>query len=343
MLQKSPPSTEARVPVRGRGRRLWFGLAVFAAAAATGWAMWHAGRRPGPTAELAPAFQYDLAALQQIDPARVGYRKIGEIASGFQEARGLALAADGSIWVAGDQALRRFSLAGARLQEIALTVSPRAMAVSADGKVYVAAGGTGVTVDPATGVEWPCFKLPPPATITGMAALPEGLLLADAGSRAVLVCDFNGTVRRRIGGADPATGRVGLVAPSPYLDVVAVGEGRLAVNNPGRHQIEYFSVDGDFIESWGHAAMRLEGFSGCCNPVALAQLRDGRMVTAEKGLARVKRHRRDGAVDCAVATSAEFSGDGFAIDLAVDSADRIYVLDSGSGRVRIYAAKETQP
>ncbi|MHC4524382.1 MAG: hypothetical protein ACYSU8_02430, partial [Planctomycetota bacterium] len=94
------------------------------------------------------------------------------------------------------------------------------------------------------------------------------------------------------------------------------------------------------------------GFSGCCNPVALAILPDGGFVTAEKGLVRVKVYDADGEFVGVVAgpdqlgwiaplrvckTPEECKSKGF--DVAVDSAGRIYVLDTLRNVVRVFEKK----
>jgi hypothetical protein len=45
----------------------------------------------------------------------------------------------------------------------------------------------------------------------------------------------------------------------------------------------------------------LEGFAGCCNPVGLAVLDDGRILTVEKAISRIKIYRTDGTLDAVVA------------------------------------------
>ena len=94
--------------------------------------------------------------------------------------------------------------------------------------------------------------------------------------------------------------------------------------------------------------MAVENFCGCCNPVNLAVLADGRIVTAEKGIPRVKVHAADGRFECVVAgpkqlaptkTITEETRTQFkllAVDLAVDSGGRVLVLDPARRSVRIF-------
>ena len=65
-------------------------------------------------------------------------------------------------------------------------------------------------------------------------------------------------------------------------------DGLLRVVNPGMHRIEAYTPDGDLESFWGRRVDGIEGFCGCCNPANIAILPDGRIVTAEKGIPRVK-------------------------------------------------------
>lgn len=90
---------------------------------------------------------------------------------------------------------------------------------------------------------------------------------------------------------------------SPISLTVSPKNGLLYIANPGKHRVEAFTQDGIWEPSlsWGNASAELAGFVGCCNPVGLVALEDGRIMTAEKSLLRIKIFRRDGTLDCVVA------------------------------------------
>ena len=113
-----------------------------------------------------------------------------------------------------------------------------------------------------------------------------------------------------------------------------------------------YTIDGDREWDWGKTGVGIEGFSGCCNPVALAVLPDGGFVTAEKGLVRAKVYDADGEFVGVVAgpeqlgwigpmrvckTPEECKAKGF--DIAVDDQGRIYILDTVRNIVRIFEKK----
>ena len=65
-------------------------------------------------------------------------------------------------------------------------------------------------------------------------------------------------------------------------------------------------------------------------------LSDGSFVTSEKGIERVKIHLPSGDFECLVAGSDEFTEGTVDLDLAVDSEDRVIIMDPKKGQVRIF-------
>jgi hypothetical protein len=188
--------------------------------------------------------------------------------------------------------------------------------------------------------------------ITSIICEDGNVFLADARHRAVLRCDVDGRLLNRIGEKDEARRSDGFVVPSPYFDMAMGTDGLLWVTNPGRHLLEAYTFDGDRETSWGMRGIEVPGFCGCCNPTAIAQLPDGRFVTAEKGIRRVKVYRHDGRFDGVVAAPDRFApplkGEAgrkreATLDLAVDGAARIFVLDRAGGVVRVFVPKQTSP
>ena len=82
--------------------------------------------------------------------------------------------------------------------------------------------------------------------------------------------------------------------------------------------------------------MELTGFAGCCNPTHFLILEDGRYVTSEKGIPRVKICNRLGEFTALVAGVERFDEGTVGLDLARDSAGRILVLDPARRAIRIF-------
>ncbi|MHB0936645.1 MAG: NHL repeat-containing protein [Armatimonadota bacterium] len=258
-----------------------------------------------------------------IDPSLIHYREVRRIETGMREARGIAVRQKGVLFVVGDRSLQRYGADGVRQKTMPLSGKPTCVATGADGRVAVGYADHLWLTDPVGG-----WKLPAKVCLTSIAVGEQEVWAADASNKVIYRYDFTGKLRGRIGEK--------LIVPTPHLDVAAAKDGSVWVANPGRHRLERYARDGRLLSSWGKAGMAVEGFSGCCNPAAFALLPDGRIVTAEKGLRRVKIYRTDGAFDGVVAGPASFNESSEALDVATDAAGRVYILDPVDGIVRVF-------
>lgn len=86
---------------------------------------------------------------------------------------------------------------------------------------------------------------------------------------------------------------VGFVVPS-YAFGITVIEGVVYCSNPGRHLVESYSLNGDYIAAFGKTGTEAGAFSGCCNPVHLSATAAGQVITSEKGIPRVSCYSREG-------------------------------------------------
>jgi hypothetical protein len=116
--------------------------------------------------------------------------------------------------------------------------------------------------------------------------------------------------------------------------------------------VEVYTLDGDLELSWGKPSNSIQGFCGCCNPIGLALLPDGRCLTTEKGLPRVKLYGTDHSLECVVAGTESFAesaktgaaydySEGLlgGLDAAADATGRVYVLDLAAAEVRVFRRK----
>jgi hypothetical protein len=186
--------------------------------------------------------------------------------------------------------------------------------------------------------------------LTAVAVAEKDVFVADAGNRVVLRYDLAGKLLGRIGKKDPDKHILGFIVPSPYLDLGVGADGLLWVVNPGRHRLEAYTADGDIQNYWGEESLGVKGFCGCCNPIHFARLPDGRFVTSEKGLPRVKVYSAKGDFEGVVAGPELFpkqienphtaGPSGVCMDLAVDSAGRVLLADAFSREVRVFTRKQ---
>lgn len=76
------------------------------------------------------------------------------------------------------------------------------------------------------------------------------------------------------------------IIPSYSFDIFNHNDTVYAVNS-GRHLIESYSLQGDFIASFGGSGTDSGFFAGCCNPAYLSIAADGTFFTSEKGNPRI--------------------------------------------------------
>jgi hypothetical protein len=275
-----------------------------------------------------------------------GWEEIGRRRCGVAEPRRLAVGPDDTIHAAAGTQVVRWTEAGARpLLELGEPV--RCAGVAPDGALLAGLRNRIVIFD-AEGRRRAEWAVPGArAWLTGLCVTADEVLAADSGGRVVWRFDRAGKVLGRIGARDAAGGDPGLVLPGPFLDVRLHPDGLLRVNNPGRHRIEAYTIAGGRVQAWGEPTSAPSGFCGCCNPIGLAVLPDGRIVTAEKGLPRVKVYGADGTFESVVAGTERFAenarrssdpagGRSGGLDVATDARGRIHVLDRVTGDVRTF-------
>jgi hypothetical protein len=285
---------------------------------------------------------FPLRKLDTVAPtpaAEIMYHQVSHLDTGFRVARGMALSRDGVLYVVGDQAVARFDRQGQRSGLFPLMDTPRCLAIAADGTLFIGMAEH-VEVYAQNGMRKAIWgSLGRGTIITALAIAGKDLWVADAGQREVALLDHRGTVLRRFGKRDDARKNPGLVVPSPYLDVAVGADGTLVLTNPGRHTVEYYHATGDFIRAWGSASNADDGFAGCCNPTNIVLLSDGRVVTSEKGLPRVKLYSAAGRYLGMIAPPELFHPATVGLALAADAQGHVYVLDTTQNAVRIFAAK----
>lgn len=176
------------------------------------------------------------------------------------------------------------------------------------------------------------------SVLVSIAVDGEHIFTGDAGVKTVWHLNAKGEVIGRIADKDSVRRIDGLVTPSAFLDLAIGQGGSLWVANTGRHRVENYRYNGDLISFWGDAGNGLKEFCGCCNPAHMAVLPDGRFVTSEKGILRVKVYDQAGNFESVVAAS--FMGE-TSPEIAVDSYGTIFVLDTYEKAIRQFKKKNS--
>lgn len=282
------------------------------------------------------SFAFDVSSQARIDPKDILFRETKRIALNIDQPRALALGTNKRLFVAGNKVVASLDPEGKELGRFTVAENPQCLAATADDRLLLGLRDH-VEVRDASGAitaTWPV--LGDRAYLTSITIDAPNVFVADAGNRVVLHYDLEGHLLGRIGEADPARNVPGLNVPSPYLDTAMDPMGALWVVNPGKHGLENYRPTGDLVSSWYHPGMDLPGFCGCCNPIHIAFRSDGSVVTAEKGLNRIKLYAPDTSLLGVVATpealeapetkSLTYDDDPPVKDLVVDPQDRVLVL-----------------
>ncbi|MDR3366203.1 MAG: hypothetical protein LBO71_04470 [Prevotellaceae bacterium] len=130
----------------------------------------------------------------------------------------------------------------------------------------------------------------------------------------------------------------GFVIPSYTFGIENVG-GELYCSNPGRHQVERYTVEGEYLGAFGRRGVAPGMFTGCCNPVHLSCTPGGDVVTSEKGDPRISCYGRDGAFRGVLLDGKMLGGGRIAYDVKVQG-DKIVV--AGKKRVAIFRYDSTR-
>jgi hypothetical protein len=295
-------------------------------------------------------FAYDISRFQKTDPKLIRYEAVARRPIPHKEARRMAIGPDNQLYVCAGNYINSPSRTGERGLELALAGPACCVAVARDGAIFAGLRDH-IEVFDSKGVRLASWVSPDPKTwLTGLAVGEKDVFAADAAKLVVLHYDRTGKIIGRIGAKDAERNVPGFVVPSPFLDVIIHRDGLLRVNNPGRHRVEAYTFDGDLEGAWGKPTAAIEGFCGCCNPIAIAALSDGRVVTCEKGIPRVKIYSAAGEFESVVAGAEAFPENAHActdlndcvhggIDAAVDSDGSIYILDIVTSDVRVMKRK----
>lgn len=291
-----------------------------------------------------------LQVYSAVDPTLIKYREAGKIKLAPRSVQAVSIGPEDRIYVASGNMIQIFSKNAELITAFRLNDSPRCLAVTPDGVMYAGMQGHVEVYDNSGVLRARWDNLGQNAVITSVAVWDGNVFVADAGNRVVVryqnkAPDASGKIMRVIGKRDNNIFSV----PSAYFDVKVSPDGLLRVANPGQHRVEAYTFDGDMEFSWGNPSIGIDGFCGCCNPVNFSILPDGRFVTCEKGIPRVKIYNEKGDFESVVAGADSFAensrvciSEGFqscrtgGLDVASDSQGRVIVMDPVEKAVRIF-------
>jgi hypothetical protein len=284
-------------------------------------------------------YEYSLEPFKEIATNDFCYERTAKITDRFQKLNAICIDQKDQIIVADSSTIYLF---GPELDLVRTFNSGNEISsLYADdrGRLYLAMGNQ-IEVWDEKGKQissWQAFQ--DRSILTDITSYEDKICVADAGTKLLLLYDFNGNLIRTMGEKDGKERKYGFMIPSPYLDVDVSRDGHFWVTNPGLHSLEAFDKEGRMISSWSSTSMGLDGFSGCCNPTHFALMSDDSFVTVEKGLVRIKIHEPNGKFRCAVDGPLSFDERESGMDLAVNSKDEIFVVVPSEKSIYQYIKK----
>jgi hypothetical protein len=249
---------------------------------------------------------------------------------------GIAVDAKDRIYVLGDGEVSTFAPNGDMLRSWKAPQGAACIGIGTDEKIYLGLSGR-VEIYSAAGTRIGGFAAGEngrPAGVTSVKPWNQEILVADAAAKRIRRYDQNG---KQIGeiGTQNKTG--GFMLPNRSLDIDVDAGGAVLATDPGRHRVTSWSLDGTPAGHFGKFGLtKPEDFVGCCNPVNLAIAPDGKIVTAEKVISRVKVYSREGKL-LALIGPEHFDPKCIHLHLAVDSKGRILVGDPVRLQVKIFS------
>lgn len=116
------------------------------------------------------------------------------------------------------------------------------------------------------------------------------------------------------------------------LDFSVNDKNQILVANVGSYRVQGYDFDGNCVLAFGQRGVSVNDFLGCCNPVSVAYLSNGAIVTVEKDPTRVKIYSKEGAKQ--ISGIEELVKGCSYIPMIVDSKDNLYLASSKKGMIK---------
>jgi hypothetical protein len=249
---------------------------------------------------------------------------------------GIALDSEDRILVLGDGEVRAFEPNGDFIRNWNAPAGAQCLTIDPENQIYFGLTGR-VEIYSAIGNRIGGFAVVDSnhaANITSIKIREGEILAADAAARFIRRLDSNGKQTGDIG----TQGKLrGFMLPNRSLDFDVSAGGVLFAADSGRHRVSSWTLSGSPIGHFGKFGhTNPQDFVGCCNPVNLAIAPDGKIVTAEKVIARVKVYDPSGKI-LALIGPEHFDPKCVHLHLAVDSKSRILAADPVRREVKVFS------
>ena len=191
------------------------------------------------------------------------------------------LDSDGDFVIGSKNSIDTISQAGV-LKNSIKTEQPVTALFASDEGLYAAVGATIYFLDSTN--EMNVFTdLGSSSIIKSIRKYGDTVYISDAGNKLLYTYSTQGKLIRIYSFEAPPA----LQIVSPWFDFVVMKDASFWITNPGNHQIDLYSKDGNFLKSIPESEDP-KMFEGCCNPLLLEQVADNRLAAWTKGVKQVK-------------------------------------------------------
>jgi hypothetical protein len=165
---------------------------------------------------------------------------------------------------------------------------------------------------------------------TSLSANDNYVVVADAAFRRVWILNPDGSLMNFFGHEGEK-----FIIPSPCFDIHIKPDNTILVVNPGKLRIETRDLKGNILSYFGEPGLAPEAFGGCCNPSHFTPLNENQVVTAEKGIGRIKVMNLNGSLTEYVATPDLLSST-LPLDIAASGDTIIYAASQAESKLNIF-------
>ena len=236
---------------------------------------------------------------------------------------------DSQIVVATPNNIYKYDLAGNLVANFSVRSDVRDIAVY-DNKLYLLFPSR-IEVydkDDVMSQEWEACN--DDADYCSMTVCKGGVFVTDANAKNICQYYLDGTLARFIKSPN------GFIVPSYSFGITNMSD-YVYCSNPGRHLVEQYTTDGEYVASFGKAGVGAGEFSGCCNPVQITTTEAGELLTSEKGIPRISCYGSDGTFRSVLLDDKALGGGHVAYDIRV-LGDKLIV--TGGKKVSVFQYDE---
>lgn len=287
------------------------------------------GRRP------ANPFAYDVDEFRPVDQELVRWREARQVQLESEDPRAM-IYAGGKVYLAAGNELQVIGSDWSRILRRTLPAGLTCLAVAEDGRIVVGMGNRLAILGSEGETVAESGTLGEESNITSVAILGDDIYAADAPGRRVLVFNRELELTNEFRGDSGVSDVHGFIVPGAHFSLAVNSEDELWITNPGIHALQNFTASGRLRSYIQRTSFGIDGFSGCCNPVHFTFLPDGKFVTSEKGIIRIKVIIGTGEVESVVAPSELFIDGKRAPAVAVDDNGNVLALDFDRNMIRIF-------